>query len=69
MNKLILIGFCLCSLMSTGCLSLEYQGKSSEPSVAEPTIGKQLMDLKTAQEKGALTEDEYKALRKRLLDE
>jgi len=55
--------------MSTGCLSLEYQGKSSEPSVAEPTIGKQLMDLKTAQEKGALTEDEYKALRKRLLDE
>tara|TARA_Y100000766_G_C18349741_1_gene338871 strand:- start:217 stop:426 length:210 start_codon:yes stop_codon:yes gene_type:complete len=69
MKKIILIGCCLCSLLFTGCLSLEYQGKSSEPTVAEPTIGKQLMDLKSALENGAISEDEYKALRKRLLDE
>ena len=69
MKKIILIGCCLCSLLFTGCLSLEYQGKWSEPTVAKPTIGKQLMDLKSALENGAISEDEYMALRKRLLDE
>ena len=35
---------------------------------SKPTLGKQLTDLKQARESGALTEDEYQAAKKRLVE-
>ena len=34
----------------------------------KPTLGKQLTDLKEARDKGAMSEDEYQAARKRLME-
>jgi hypothetical protein len=42
--------------------------ESQRDAKGQPTLGKQLTDLKHARESGALTEEEYSVAKKRLID-
>lgn len=56
----------LCSAVLTGCVVA--LGNQVPEEKARPTLGKQLTDLKQARDSGALTEEEYQAAKKRLMD-
>ena len=55
----------------TGCIGLTFGGggpKHQETSIeTTPTLGKQLMDLKQARDRGAITEQEYEFQKAKLL--
>lgn len=55
----LILTFCLASL---GCLLF---GSSEK---ARPTLGEELIDLKKACDKGAITEEEYYRIKARLLE-
>lgn len=59
-----LLAVCLCSLVFTGCISLEYDG-NKQP---KPTAGQELIDLKAALDKGVINKDEYETKRKKILE-
>ena len=50
-------------LLLTGCLSFQVAGGNKQA-----TIGQQLLDLKTAQANGAITDAEYQAQKAKILD-
>ena len=54
----------LISALSGGCVV----ALGNKDSGSKPTLGKQLTDLKQARDSGALTEDEYQAAKKRLVE-
>ena len=54
----------LIATISTGCLAVG-GSKHSE----SPTLGKQLLDLKTALDNGAVTEQEYAAEKAKMLQQ
>jgi hypothetical protein len=54
-------------LTQSGCV-VALGNRVPEDAKARPTLGKQLTDLKQARDSGALTEDEYQAAKKRLLE-
>ena len=54
----------LVSALSSGCV-IALGNKVPE---SKPTLGKQLTDLKQARDSGALTEEEYQAAKKRLVE-
>jgi hypothetical protein len=69
-----LAGGALAALLASGC-SWSIGGKKTESSVhpqpagtAPATRGQELMDLKKARDQGAINEEEYQALRKKLLE-
>lgn len=47
-----------------GCIGI--QG-GSDQGQAEPTLGQQLIDLKKAKDEAAITQEEYKVLKKKLV--
>lgn len=55
------------SLLS-GCVVALGNRVPEQDHKSNPTLGKQLSDLKQARENGAITEDEYQAAKKRLLE-
>ena len=50
----------------SGCLNLQFGGGSTSET-APPTMGRQLTDLKKAKDAGAITEEEYREQRARIL--
>lgn len=50
-------------LVLAGC----WNGENVHVKLGDVSLGQQLMDLKTAQESGALTEEEYATLKAQLL--
>ena len=60
--KLSLLAGALCL---AGC-AWSIGGRSE---TVQPTVGRQLMDLQTAHERGAITEQEYERKKKQLLGE
>ena len=56
------------TLLLTGCLALQVGGGDKQEA-HKPTIGQQLVDLKTAKDTGAITESEYQAQKAKLLNE
>jgi hypothetical protein len=55
MKRFLVIGL-VCATCVTGCIAV---GGSDRIEAREPTIGKQLQDLKTARDTGAITQEEY----------
>ncbi len=55
-------------LLLTGCLALQVGG-GDKPEARKPTVGQQLIDLKSARDAGAITESEYQAQKAKLLHE
>ena len=53
----------------SGCVIAMGNRDLGQPRTGNATLGQQLIDLKKAQDAGALTEDEYQAQRKKLLEE
>ena len=53
-------------LLGSGCA---IQIGNRHPEASGGTVGQQLVDLKKAREAGAISEDEYQAQRKKVLDE
>ena len=64
--SLITLGL-LASTLS-GCVIALGNRDTGHPRPASATLGQQLTDLKRAHDAGALTEDEYQAQRKKLLE-
>jgi hypothetical protein len=60
-----LIAVTLASLTMAGCLS--FGGGSDTTTVNQPTMGQQLMDLKRALDSGAISQQEYEAMREAIL--
>ncbi len=54
-------------LLFTGCLNLSLGGGSHTAALG-PTVGQQLIDLQTARNSGAISEQEYQNLRANLLN-
>jgi hypothetical protein len=55
----------LASLAMAGCLS--FGGGSDTTTINQPTMGQQLMDLKRALDSGAISQQEYEAMREAIL--
>jgi hypothetical protein len=56
--------------MLTGCVVAlgNRVPENQRDAKGQPTLGKQLTDLKQARDSGAINEDEYQAAKKRLID-
>lgn len=72
MKAKLLLPLCLtfCALAWSGCVVAlgNRVPEEKRDAMGAPTLGRQLTDLKLARDSGALTEDEYHAAKKRLLD-
>ena len=55
-------------LFLTSCASLDLFNKESEVTNINTTVGEELIDLKKALDAGAITEDEYNEMKKKILD-
>ena len=64
---LVVITGVLGGLLS-GCAWSIGSDKGGGKVVAEPTRGQELIDLKKAKDQGAITEEEYQAQRKAIMD-
>ena len=53
-------------LLLTGCLALHVGGGDKKEAL-NPTMGQQLIDLKTARDTGAITDAEYQTQKAKLL--
>ncbi len=57
-------------LLCAGCAGPDIKlGGGSTTITQKPTLGQQLVDLKQARDKGALTEEEFQAQKNRLLEQ
>ena len=65
--SLLALGLLACTL--SGCVIAMGNRDLGQPRTGSATLGQQLTDLKKAHDAGALTEDEYQAQRKKLLEE
>ncbi|MCG8400354.1 MAG: SHOCT domain-containing protein [Firmicutes bacterium] len=67
MQRLI-IGIALTTalLLTSGCIAI---GGRNETSTNPPTLGKELIDLKTAHEQGALTDAEFENAKAQLISD
>ena len=54
-------------LLLPGC-AWQIGGDKKGTVLEQPTRGKELIDLKTARDQGAITEEEYQAQRKKVLE-
>lgn len=54
-------------LLGTGC-AWQIGGDKRGTTVNKPTRGQELIDLKKARDQGAMTEEEYQAQRKQVLE-
>jgi hypothetical protein len=63
MKRTILIGLVL-TVFLFGCVA----GIGTTEQSEQPTVGKELIDLKTALDKGALTEKEYFELKQKVMN-
>ena len=61
----IIVGLSAMTLL-TGCIGLTIGG-GDKKDIQTATVGQQLIDLKAAKEKGAITDAEYKAQKAKLL--
>ena len=63
-KNFLLVMIVALGLAMTCCIGI--QG-GSEQGQSEPTLGQQLIDLKKAKDEEAITKEEYKALKKKLV--
>jgi hypothetical protein len=56
------------ALLLSGC-AWSIGGEKAHPATVQPTRGQELTDLKKAKDQGALTEDEYQAQKKKILEQ
>ena len=61
---LVTLAVCAASLYLTGCVV----ALGNREAKGNPTLGKQLTDLKQARESNAITEEEYQTAKKRLIE-
>jgi hypothetical protein len=54
-------------LLSCGC-AWQLGGDKSGTTIMQPTRGEELISLKKAKDQGAITEDEYQAQRKKVME-
>ena len=57
----------LISLFVCGCIAVGDGGSNTK--VVNPTVGRQLTDLKEAHDKGAINDDEYASTRAKILED
>ena len=62
------ITLAILSCVIPGCAWSIGDGKGHTTSAAQPTRGQELIDLKKARDKGAITEEEYQAQRKSIME-
>jgi len=62
---IVLLG-AIISITSAGCLAIE-GGDRTE--ARNPTVGRQLIDLKAARDNGAISQDEYERTKTKILNE
>jgi hypothetical protein len=65
---LVALGATVAASLLSGCVVALGNRVPEQDRKTQPTLGKELSDLKQAKESGAITEDEYQAAKKRLLD-
>lgn len=63
----LMVAACTLGLLFSGC-AWQIGGDKSGPTVYRPTRGQELIDLKKARDQGVITEDEYQAQRKKVLE-
>ena len=66
MKKILLITLLAGSAFLNGCVMALGTGDKHE--IQNPTLGQQLVDLKTAKDKGAITDQEYDQQKAKLLN-
>lgn len=62
------VGAMTVSSLLSGCVVALGNRVPHEDRKSNPTLGKQLTDLKQARESGAINEDEYQSAKKRLIE-
>jgi len=63
-----MVVFTLIIISVSGCaLSVGDKGPEGSTQHVQPTLGKELIDLKSAWDQGAITEEEYQAHKKKLM--
>jgi hypothetical protein len=70
MKSMVLLTVALGALAAfalSGCV-VALGNRVPEGSKGQPTLGKQLSDLKQARESGAISEEEYETAKKRLIE-
>jgi hypothetical protein len=68
LGSAVLVGLASGCAWSIGEKKTECCPSGSAKSVGKPTQGQELLDLKKARDQGAITEDEYQAQKKKLLE-
>ncbi|MDQ2076825.1 SHOCT domain-containing protein [Marinimicrobium sp. ABcell2] len=63
-NKIKAASFLALSLTMAGCM---YHGGTQE-TIHQPTLGQELLDLQSALDKGAISQQEYARKKERLID-
>ncbi|HRK30826.1 MAG TPA: hypothetical protein PLD59_07075 [Tepidisphaeraceae bacterium] len=64
MKRMMIVGLLLAAAGISGCIAV---GGSDRIEAREPTIGRQLQDLKVARDTGAMTAEEYDRTRQAIL--
>lgn len=67
-GRTLLITICLFLFAVTGCV-WQVGGEEQRETRTEPTLGEQLLDLHEARQKGAISENEYRRLRRQILED
>jgi hypothetical protein len=57
------VGVLVLSLLASGCIAV-----GGNEHFTKPTLGRQLMDLKTARDTGAISDEEYRVAKQDLLN-
>lgn len=69
LHKWVLIAAACIIIIVSGCAwSIGDNGHESSKHPTQPTLGKELIDLKTAMDQGAITEEEYQAQKRKLME-
>ena len=64
----VLLACAFCAVLLSGCV-VALGNKDGKGTVNHPTVGQQLVDLKKAQDAGAITPDEYNSQRAKILEQ
>jgi len=64
---LVLVSANTLGFLASGC-AWQVGGDKRGPCLVQPTRGQELIDLKRARDAGAITEDEYQAQRKKVME-
>ena len=67
LRKLTLAAIACAALSSAGCVWSLGGGETKK--VVQPSQGSQLTDLKKARDEGAITEEEYVSMKKKILEQ